>query len=284
MLVLSRKENESIVFPKLGISVQVTRLGGRVVKLGIEAPEDVRVYRGELVDEIQQNQGGGDGSSRESKVDANPQAAVAQTQPDSMQQARHALRNRLNSALLGLQVLQSQIERGKVDDMEGTLFQIFQRLTDLNTDIDSTFQAAEKASGPSGQEGGACSRKVPRALIVDDSENEAQLLAQYLEINGYSTEVVENGKEAIRWLKDNEHPDVVLMDMNMPEMDGRETIHQIRNNRNLNSIRLFGVSGLDQEEAGVATGEQGVDRWFTKPVDARKLLKELDQTATANIA
>jgi two-component system OmpR family response regulator len=110
------------------------------------------------------------------------------------------------------------------------------------------------------------------------------LLAQYLELNGYKVQVVPNGKEAIQWLQENEHPDVVLMDMNMPEMDGPETIQQIRSNRHLNSLRLFGVSGLDQEEAGVTTGEDGVDRWFTKPVDARQLIRELTETSVANIA
>jgi carbon storage regulator CsrA len=284
MLVLSRKENESIVFPKLGISVQVTRLGGRVVKLGIEAPEDVRVYRGELVQDSQPQQECSSPAPRPKTVEPKLEKSKADSQRESMHRARHELRNRLNSALLGLQVLQTQIEKGRVDDMEGTLFQIFQRLTDLNTDIDSAFQATQKSLENAAADRQASTEKKPLALIVDDSQNEALLLAQYLELNGYSVQVVQNGKEAIGWLQNNEHPDVVLMDMNMPEMDGPETIHHIRNNSHLNSIRLFGVSGMDQEEAGVAMGEHGVDRWFSKPVDARKLIKELNGSAVANIA
>ncbi len=48
MLVLSRKQEEEIVFPELGISVRVLRTKGNQVRLGIKAPSDVRVLRGEL--------------------------------------------------------------------------------------------------------------------------------------------------------------------------------------------------------------------------------------------
>ncbi len=48
MLVLSRKQDEEIVFPELGITVQVIRTKGNQVRLGIKAPSDIRVLRGEL--------------------------------------------------------------------------------------------------------------------------------------------------------------------------------------------------------------------------------------------
>ena len=48
MLVLSRKQDEEIVFPELGISVRVIRTKGNQVRLGIKAPTDIRVLRGEL--------------------------------------------------------------------------------------------------------------------------------------------------------------------------------------------------------------------------------------------
>jgi len=48
MLVLSRKQDEEIVFPELGISVRIIRTKGNQVRLGIEAPSDVRILRGEL--------------------------------------------------------------------------------------------------------------------------------------------------------------------------------------------------------------------------------------------
>jgi carbon storage regulator CsrA len=52
MLVLSRKSEEVIVFPTLGVSVKVLRIRGRSVSLGISAPKNVRVQREELADQI----------------------------------------------------------------------------------------------------------------------------------------------------------------------------------------------------------------------------------------
>jgi hypothetical protein len=45
----------------------------------------------------------------------------------------------------------------------------------------------------------------------------------------------------------------------------------------LQRLRVFGVSGSEQREAGIEIGQAGVERWFTKPVDARKLVSELQQ-------
>lgn len=304
MLVLSRKENESIVFPKLGISVQVTRLSGRVVKLGIDAPEDVRVFRGELVDQADHQPSGASpqpasSSANEGNRGIKPQTGnckasgncktsanheSAESQLEDIRSIKHSLRNRLNAALLGLQLMQAKIESGEVDDLEGPLFQLFQNLCTLNSDIERTFQSSPVASDQLGSAARSNHGSSVRALIVDDSPNEAQLLAQYLQLNGYAVEVVPNGREAIQWLRQNERPDVVLMDMNMPEMSGPETIGQIRNDDDLHSLRLFGVSGMEQEDAGVETGSEGVDRWFTKPVDARKLLQEIKRDCVTNIA
>lgn len=50
MLVLSRRANEAIFFPSLGITLRVVRVRGSIVRLGIEAPPEVKVVRGELID------------------------------------------------------------------------------------------------------------------------------------------------------------------------------------------------------------------------------------------
>lgn len=115
-----------------------------------------------------------------------------------------------------------------------------------------------------------------KALIVDDSRNEAELMAQLLELNGYQVEIVGNGREALAWLRENPHPDVVLMDINMPEMDGAEAIRAIREDSVFDRLKVFGVSGLEQHEADV---QGGVDHWFTKPVRADRLIRAIDQNA-----
>lgn len=56
MLVLSRKANETVVFPELGISIEVIRVKGQGVRLGIKAPDSVRILRGELESIVNQFQ------------------------------------------------------------------------------------------------------------------------------------------------------------------------------------------------------------------------------------
>jgi len=52
MLVLSRKTNETIELPELGISIEVTQIKGAAVRLGIKAPESIRILRGELLQTV----------------------------------------------------------------------------------------------------------------------------------------------------------------------------------------------------------------------------------------
>ena len=52
MLVLSRKTNETIELPELGISIEVTQIKGGSVRLGIKAPESIRILRGELLETV----------------------------------------------------------------------------------------------------------------------------------------------------------------------------------------------------------------------------------------
>ncbi len=53
MLVLSRRQSEKIFFPDLGISLEIVRIKGNVVRVGIDAPQEIRVLRGELLDKKQ---------------------------------------------------------------------------------------------------------------------------------------------------------------------------------------------------------------------------------------
>ena len=264
MLVLSRRQDEKIVFPTLGIEIEVVRVAGKVVRIGVDAPRDVRVLRGELA--------GQELTRPENKSAANRSAANKATAADEAlsSEQRHAARNRLNKAMLGLQVLQAQVECGETANLESLIDKILSSLADLNTELTGqTCPMGDDSRLPERSD-----RPRRRALIVDDSANEAQLMAQYLQLSGYDTVVVHNGREAIDWLRKHEHPDVVLMDMNMPEMDGAEAIRVIRQDRLFDKLRVFGVSGLEQTEAGVETG---VEQWFTKPVSARHLVRALDQ-------
>ena len=72
-------------------------------------------------------------------------------------------------------------------------------------------------------------------------------------------------------------PDFVLLDMNMPRKNGAETISEIRRNPDFKGLKVFAVSGSDQQDMNVPVGPEGVNRWFTKPLDARQLVVEMDR-------
>src|SRR6185503_8144813 len=96
MLVLSRKENEKVLFPHLGIAVQILRVGGGKARLGVEAPHDVSVVRHEIASEEQL-------------------AVFAQRLSQSAASSSHALRNELHTVLFGLCLIQKQLACNQVD-------------------------------------------------------------------------------------------------------------------------------------------------------------------------
>jgi len=262
MLVLSRRENEKVVFANLGVAVEVLRVAGKVVRLGIQAPAEIQILREELVDPATANHLSGNAGS--------PVVSLTRT-------VRHAIRNRLNVASLGLQVLQRRLESGEADAAEATIAKIFNELSEIDAVLDSSKQA-----GPSKQgESSGPPLRQRRALIVEDNPNESELLAAYLQMNGYDVEVVADGFEALSYLDSHEHPDFVLLDMVMPRCNGPQTVASIRRDPALRNLRLFAVSGADQRETGVAFGHLGVDRWFSKPVNARELVREMDRNVTS---
>jgi CheY-like chemotaxis protein len=62
----------------------------------------------------------------------------------------------------------------------------------------------------------------------------------------------------------------------MPRCDGPTTIGRIRRDPNLEGMKIFAVSGTSPKRFGLATGPGGVDRWFSKPLDPRELVEQLD--------
>jgi carbon storage regulator CsrA len=263
MLVLSRKEQESIVFPKLGIRVQVTRLKGKAVSLGVEAPDDVRVLRGELDDYERALQP----SESSCATEAEDPNAIAANQRG--REREHELRNRIHTLTIALHLIQKKAKRdsGIVDES------LLSGAIDELALIEEALQ--EGSNSPDLEE---VNRKasLPLALLVDDNENETSLLAGYLRTSGFRVATALDGRAALRFIENSTHlPDVVLLDMNMPGLNGRGTIDAIRRNPKTQTLRVFAVSGEDQGSSNVPLGSSGVDRWFQKPIRPDKLVREM---------
>jgi DNA-binding response OmpR family regulator len=112
------------------------------------------------------------------------------------------------------------------------------------------------------------------ALLVEDDANESELLAGYLRLSGFDVDTASDGCDALEYLGKC-HPDVVLLDMQMPRCDGPTTISAIRGNPEHRDLKVFAVSGGMPADLGVTVGPAGVDRWFRKPLNPLMLVKEL---------
>ncbi len=253
MLVLSRRQDQTVCFPKLGIEVQVIRAGGKVVRLGVTAPPEVLVLRGELATATDSH--------------GEPSRGVVAADHDSLRNFRHDIRDRLNVVCLSLQVLRSRVQNGQIGDLERLIERALKSLGELDAELDSVPVSSVDSESPHNE--------ASRVLIVEDSMNEGQLLAEYLDSHGFETALVGNGREAIHHLRRHGKPDVLLIDMNMPTMDGRTTIRVIREQAEFDGLRMFGVSGMTREEAGIPIGPDGVDCWYTKPIKAQQLVRDI---------
>jgi carbon storage regulator CsrA len=117
MLVLSRRCSEKIVFPEIGVTLHVLGTKGQVARIGIEAPPEVPVLRGELA----------------------PAAAPS---------AEHLLRDRLREVTLALHLLERQWEVGRPAEARETLDNLFARLEALKHDLAAARGRANRPDGP----------------------------------------------------------------------------------------------------------------------------------------
>jgi signal transduction histidine kinase/ActR/RegA family two-component response regulator len=112
-----------------------------------------------------------------------------------------------------------------------------------------------------------------RVLVVDDNVSSAQSLAKVLKLDGHDVQVTHDGKGAIESVR-RFRPEVVLMDIGLPGMDGYEVARQIRADAELAAgiILLAAVTGYAEDEARRRSREAGFDQHLVKPVDPDALL------------
>jgi len=111
-------------------------------------------------------------------------------------------------------------------------------------------------------------------LIVDDSPTEIHVLRTILEKNGYSVSSASSGEEGIARAK-NEHPDIILMDVVMPGMNGFQASRQLTQDPETSNIPVIIVSTKDQETDRVWGLRQGAKDYITKPAKEKELLEKI---------
>jgi PAS domain S-box-containing protein len=123
---------------------------------------------------------------------------------------------------------------------------------------------------------------VKRILVVDDNEDSALTLATLLELEGHHAAIANSGESAIR-IADMEKPELVILDIGMPGMNGLKVAEHLRQQLHDPDPMLVALTGWDQPEDRRLTAEAGFNYHLVKPVDAdalREILGALERRTT----
>jgi CheY-like chemotaxis protein len=131
----------------------------------------------------------------------------------------------------------------------------------------------EPAAGGAGTSGGPNKLSI---LVVDDRVDSAKSLAMLLSLAGHDTEVRHDGRSALEAVRSSA-PDVVLLDIGLPDMDGYEVCRAIRKAENRRPLLLVAVSGRGDDESRTESLEAGFDAHLVKPIDGEELRSLLDR-------
>ncbi len=110
-----------------------------------------------------------------------------------------------------------------------------------------------------------------KVLIIDDSPTEMQLLTNIMEKNGYEVITAANGESGVSVAKKT-RPDVILMDVVMPGMNGFQATRQLSKDAKTAHIPVVIITTKDQETDRIWGMRQGAKDFLTKPVQENKLL------------
>jgi two-component system, cell cycle response regulator DivK len=126
----------------------------------------------------------------------------------------------------------------------------------------------------------ATPKKATRVLYVEDAEVIRDTVSRLLEVYGYEVAYAKNGQEGVEKVL-SWKPDVVLMDLRMPIMDGYKAIQEIKFDPRTRHIPVFVVSAWSSKKERDQAKLAGADEFFVKPPDLNRLIEAIEN-AVAN--
>ena len=117
---------------------------------------------------------------------------------------------------------------------------------------------------------------MPKILLVEDNEMNRDMLSRRLTKRGYEVLIAVDGAEALE-LARAEGPDLILMDMSLPVMDGWEATRELKKADDTRSIPIIALTAHAMAADRVRALEAGCDDFDTKPVELARLLDKMDQ-------
>ena len=116
-------------------------------------------------------------------------------------------------------------------------------------------------------------------LLAEDNEANQNTISNYLEAKGYRLIIAQNGKEAIE-ITQSHNPDLILMDIQMPVMDGLEAIEHIRNHPTKPHIPIIALTALAVQGDREKCLQKGADDYLSKPIKLRLLVTTIEKLLT----
>jgi two-component system cell cycle response regulator DivK len=135
-------------------------------------------------------------------------------------------------------------------------------------------------SGSAEQEAGSVSQERedgrPVVLVVEDFEDNRFMMRRLLEMSGYSVVEAVNGNQAVE-MAVSVHPDIILMDLSLPQLDGLAATRRIRSQEGLGRVPIVAVSAHDSADFHAEALAAGCNEYVTKPIDFDQLVSLLDR-------
>jgi len=116
---------------------------------------------------------------------------------------------------------------------------------------------------------------MPKVLLVEDNEMNRDMLSRRLERKGFEVVFALDGQAAVE-MADSERPDLILMDMSLPIMDGWEATRQIKSNANLSGIPIIALTAHAMSGDREKALQAGCEEYDTKPVDFPRLIEKIN--------
>jgi CheY-like chemotaxis protein len=108
-----------------------------------------------------------------------------------------------------------------------------------------------------------------QVLIVEDEADLRQMMSELLKLDGFEIATVSNGREALDYLHNGDKPDLILLDLMMPVMDGWEFLRHQKADAKLAGVPVIVLSALDQSQGA----EMNLTAYLKKPLDFDRLLR-----------
>ena len=116
----------------------------------------------------------------------------------------------------------------------------------------------------------------PLVLVVEDFEDNRFMMRRLLEMSGYRVVEAVNGNQAVEAAA-REHPDIILMDLSLPQLDGLAATRRIREQQGTRRVPIVAVSAHDSADFHAEALAAGCNEYVTKPIDFDQLVDLLSR-------